>query len=366
MNASIFDQRLTNLRNKMADTGTDLVAIGPTSHMQWLAGLSPHGDERPVMMLVSQTFAGFLMPSLNADSSRVKTELPFFEWADEEGPDKALATLVSATGINPHSCTVSIDEMMRADFALLLLDALPGATRHFTTDTIGALRATKDQSEYQTLKASALLNDEAVAVGFAALKEGITEKQVARVIRDFYEERGADLQFCIVCFGPNGAYPHHHNSDTALKPGDAVLIDAGCRLDGYPSDMTRVGSFGNLPDGYEEVHGIVEQAVQAACAAARPGEIARDIDKAARDAIAAAGYGDRFLHRTGHGVGIDGHEPPYITATSETVIEEGMVFSIEPGIYLPDRFGVRLEEVVIVRAEGAEILSEMPRDMVRV
>jgi Xaa-Pro aminopeptidase len=353
--------RLANLRTRMAETGTDLVAIGPSSHMVWLAGLSPHGDERPVMLLVSKDYAGLLMPALNVDSARQHTDLPFFAWTDADGPDAALAALIEATGIDKTNASVVLDETMRADFALLLLDALPGARRRFPDDTVGYLRSRKDADEYRLLKASALIDDKAFEAAFAALKPGVSENEIAEVIGQVYEANGAGAAFITVCFGANGAFPHHHTGDTRLKANDAVLIDAGCRLDGYPSDMTRVAHLGAPSEEFEKVHAILEQAVQAAIAAARPGVKASQVDKAARDIIAAAGYGDYFLHRTGHGLGIDVHEPPYITATSETVLDEGMVFSIEPGIYLAGRFGVRLEEIVIIRNGRAEVLSELPR-----
>ena len=363
MTNPLLTARLANLRTRMSETGTDLVALGPSSHMLWLADLSPHGDERPVMLLVSQAFAGFLMPALNVDSARQHTELPFFPWTDADGPDRALAELLAATGI-PANPSVVLDETMRADFALLLLDALPGATRRFTGDTVGWLRARKDDGEYARLKQSALLNDQAMEAGFAALREGITELEVATAIREFYRDNGATTEFCSVCFGPNGAFPHHHTGGTRLKRGDAVLIDTGGRIDGYPSDMTRVGWFGSEPEGFAEIHAILDRAVEAAIAAARPGALAREVDQAARDVITAAGYGPNFLHRTGHGLGLDIHEPPYITATSDTVLDEGMVFSIEPGIYLAGRFGLRLEEIVIIRGGRAEVLSAMPRSAV--
>jgi len=356
------ESRLASLRDRMQATGTDLVAIGPSSHMRWLADLSPHGDERPVMLIVSAGFAGFLMPALNVDSSRQHTDLPFFPWADADGPDAALAKLLAATGVPADgSATVVIDETMRADFALLLLDALPHTSRRFTDDTIGHLRARKDDAEYALLKKNAELNDRAMAAGFAALREGITEIEVATVIRDFYKAHGATTEFCSVCFGANGAFPHHHTGATQLKRGDAVLIDTGGRIDGYPSDMTRVGYFGMVPEGFAEVHAVLDRAVEAALATVRPGVAASAVDKAARDVITAAGYGPNFLHRTGHGLGIDVHEPPYITATSETILDEGMVFSIEPGIYLQGKYGLRLEEIVIVRGGKAEILAAMPR-----
>ncbi|KRA52972.1 M24 family metallopeptidase [Devosia sp. Root635] len=357
-------KRLADLRARMAATHTDLVVIGPSSHMLYLADLSPHGDERPVLLMVSPSYAGLLMPALNVDSARQHTDLPFFAWADADGPDAALQDLLNASGVPRISPSIVLDETMRADFALLALDALPGAHRRFTQDTVGYLRSRKDAAEYDALKKSAVLNDAAMAAGFAALRPGITERDVATVIRAFYKAHGATTEFCSVCFGPNGAFPHHHTGDTRLKPGDAVLIDTGARIHGYPSDMTRVGFLGSAPEGFGQIHSILDRAVTAAIAAARPGARASDVDKAARDVIAAAGYGPNFLHRTGHGLGIDIHETPYITATSDTVLEDGMVFSIEPGIYLQGQFGLRLEEIVIIRNGAAEILSDMPRTAV--
>ena len=355
--------RMANLRARMAATDTDLVVIGPSSHMLYLADLAPHGDERPVLLMVSPTFAGFLMPSLNVDSSRQHTDLPFFPWADAAGPDVALAELLAATGV-PATPSIVLDETMRADFALLVLDALPGAIRRFTYDTVGYLRSRKDAAEYDALKRSAVLNDAAMAAGFAAVRPGITEREIGTVIRDFYKANGATPEFTSVCFGPNGAFPHHHTGETQLKAGDAVLIDTGGRIHGYPSDMTRVGYCGSAPEGFGQIHSVLDRAVEAAITAAKPGAKASDVDKAARDIITAAGYGPNFLHRTGHGLGIDIHETPYITATSDTLLDEGMVFSIEPGIYLQGQFGLRLEEIVIIRNGVAEILSDMPRSAV--
>jgi len=356
------EERIRGLRERMADAGVDLTVIGPTSHMRWLTGLDPHGDERPVMLFVSQGYAGLLMPALNAASVRQHTDLPFHAWTDEAGPKTALADLLAHTGVNPAGLSLSLDETMRADFALLVLDALPGARRQFTGTTVGALRAEKDDGEYRAMKASALLNDRAVVAGFGALREGVTEAEIAEVIAGVYAREGAQTEFISVCFGGNGGFPHHHTGATPLSRGTAVLIDAGARHMGYPSDMTRVGWFGGTPDPeFLKVAGIVESAVKAALAAARPGQPASAVDAAARRAIADAGYGAHFPHRTGHGLGIDIHEPPYITATATAPLVAGNVFSIEPGIYLPGQFGVRLEDIVILRPEGTEILSDLPR-----
>ncbi len=363
--SSTTEIRMQRLRARMAETGTDLVVLGPSSHMKWLADLSPHGDERPVMLMVSQAYAGFLMPALNTESSRQHTSLPFHPWSDAEGPDGALAALLAATGV-PENPEIVLDETMRADFALLVLDALPGASRKFTGDTVGFLRAQKDSDEYERLKHNARINDDAMRAAFAALKPGVTELEVATVVRDHYKAHGATPEFTSVCFGANGAFPHHHTGNHALGENDAVLIDIGGRSRGYPSDMTRVAVIGEAPEQFDEVHAVLERAVQAAIAAAKPGVAAKDVDKAARDVIAEAGYGEAFLHRTGHGLGIDTHELPYITASSEAILQEGNVFSIEPGIYLAGRFGIRLEEIVILRSDHAEVLSELPREAFRV
>ena len=356
--------RLAALRARMELTGTDLVALGPSSHMLWLSGVHPHGDERPVMLLVSQSYAGFLMPTLNAAAARADTDLPFHSWRDDDGPESALTELLEACGATRPDLSVVLDETMRTDFSLRLLDALDSPRRRFADDTVSLLRASKDDSEYHAIKAAHLTNDKAVKAAFAALREGITEREIVELIKASYAEAGAAMEFCSVCFGASGAFPHHTPGGAQLETNMAVMIDTGCRLDGYPSDMTRSGFFGTPSETFKTVFDVVEQAVQAALSVAKPGVGASEIDKAARDVITAAGYGDRFLHRTGHGLGIDIHEPPYIAANSDAVLREGNVFSIEPGIYLEGKFGVRLEEIVILTEGGAEIFSEMPRDMV--
>jgi Xaa-Pro aminopeptidase len=359
-----MSSRLERVQARMAETGTDLLVVGPSSHLVWLLGLSPHGDERPVLLIATRDKAAILMPALNADSQRGLTDLPFYTWADAEGPNAALGKLLGDLGATDAGLHVALDETMRADFALLLLGALQSPRHSFLHDTLSYHRAQKDEAEFALLKAAARIDDAAMAAAFASLKPGMTELEVDGFIRDFFRSRGARPEFTIVGFGENGAFPHHHSSERALKADDTVLIDIGCRINGYPSDMTRVGTIGRKPEGFDEVHAVVDRAVQAALAAVRPGVRASEVDAAARGVIAAAGYGPNFLHRTGHGLGIDVHEPPYITATSDTILMEGHVFSIEPGIYLAGRFGIRLEEIVFVGKEGPIILSDLPRSSI--
>ena len=346
----------------MKINSVDLIALGPGTHMNWLLGFNPFPDERPCMLLVGQEKEAFLMPSVNAEGVREQTKIPMHCWNDEIGPEQALKEALSDTDTIAAK-HIAIDEAMRSHFALLLLESLSNPTYEFTASTVGTLRMRKDQDEFVNLKENALIDDRAMQAGFAAIKEGVSELEIGEVINKHFISEGAKPQFCIVGSGPNGAFPHHHTGNRKVKKGDAILIDIGGRKGTFPSDMTRMSVLGHPPEGYLEIHAIVEQAVKAALSAARPGVMAKEVDAAARSVIAEAGYGEFFVHRTGHGLGIDIHEPPYITATSEVVLDEGMVFSIEPGIYLQGRFGVRLEEIVILRTDGPEILSELTREL---
>lgn len=355
-------KRLEALRAIMAAEGVALVVLGPGAHLAWLLGVRPHADERPLLLCVTQSYAGFLMPALEADSARQHTDLPFHLWADDDGPDAALQDLLRASGAQAAQSVV-LDETMRADFAALVQDALPGAARQFTATTVGALRMRKDADEYAVLKANARTADVAMQAAWAQMQVGMSELDVAEIVRASFKGQGVKPLFSIVGAGGNGAFPHHQTGQTLLQPGDAVVMDIGGGKDGYSSDITRMAVMGAAPDGFMEVHAIVEAAVQAAMSAARPGVKAHVVDDAARQVITDAGYGAYFTHRLGHGMGVEVHETPYLTAASQSVLDEGMVFSIEPGIYLPGRFGLRLEDIVILRADGPEVLSGLPRDV---
>jgi len=355
--------RLQQLRDAMQREGVDLVALGPGAHLAWLTGVRPHADERPLLFCVSAGYAGFLMPVLEQDSARQQTkDLPFHTWSDDEGPLAALDQCLNAAGAT-KAASIVLDETMRADFAALVQDALPDAARQFTASTIGALRMRKDDNEFQVLKKNALIADTAMQAAWSKMRIGMTENEVAAVVRDAFKAQQTAPLFHIIGTGKNGAFPHHHTGDTALKLGDIVVMDIGGAKDGYSSDMTRMASMGPPPDDYLQVHQIVDAAVKAAMQAARPGVKAHVVDDAARQVITDAGYGELFVHRTGHGMGVEIHEPPYITASSQIVLDEGMVFSIEPGIYQNNKYGLRLEEIVYLRSDGPEILSDLPRDL---
>ncbi len=354
--------RLTMLRESMRANDVDLVALGPGAHLAWLTNVRPHADERPLLFCVTEHYAGFLMPALEAESARQQTDLPFHTWSDAEGPNAALTKLVTAAAaINVKG--VVLDETMRADFAALVQTALPDAKYQFTESTIGALRMRKDKNEYDALKRNAACADIAMQAAWSAMRVGMTETDVAVIVRESFKAQGVSPLFTIVGAGRNGAFPHHHTGNTTLQHGDIVVMDIGGGMDGYSSDITRMASMGPASANYHKIHAIVEAAVQAAMNVAKPGVKAHVVDDAARKVITDAGYGEYFVHRTGHGMGVEIHETPYITSSSQAVLDEGMVFSIEPGIYLPDQFGLRLEDIVILNKDGPEIFSQLPRDL---
>ncbi|MFW2543689.1 M24 family metallopeptidase [Primorskyibacter sp. 2E107] len=358
---SRMTEKLSAIREAMAEQGVDLVALGPGAHMHWVLGWHPHPDERLTLLAIGQDSAYFVVPSVNAEQAGAHAGLPLITWKDEDGPGGALLSLAQKIG---QATRLVLDETMRTDFSLPLIDVFNGAEPVFADQLVGALRMIKDTEELAKLKASAAVADQAMQAGFAAIRPGLTETQVAQAMRDSFASAGAQVAFTLCASGPNGAFPHHSTGERVLEEGDAIVFDIGAGFGGYPSDITRMAAVGRVPEGYDAVHAVVEAAWQAAAAAAKPGVAAHVVDDAARKVISDAGYGAYFVHRTGHGLGLEVHEPPYLTSSSETILKEGMVFSIEPGIYIPGRFGIRLEDIVILGANGVERLSGLSRDVV--
>ena len=269
-----MQNKINSVRARMKDNNVDLVALGPGTHMNWLLGFNPYPDERPCLLLIGKEKEAFLMPSVNEEGIREKTDIPMNCWNDENGPEQALKDALSYTD-SSNAKHIALDEAMRSYFALILLESLSNPTYEFTASTIGALRMRKDQNEFVNLKENALIDDRAMQAGFAAIKEGVSEIEIGEAINKHFISEGAKPQFCIVGSGPNGAFPHHHTGERKVQYGDAVLIDIGGRKGTFPSDMTRMSVLGKPPEGYLEIHTIVERAVQAALSTAKPGVIAK-------------------------------------------------------------------------------------------
>jgi Xaa-Pro aminopeptidase len=344
--------------------GVGLTALAPTDNLRWLLGFAPLYDERLCLLLAGTERAAMAMPALNAQQTAAHVpELELVRWADEAGPRNALRDALAAVAAAPGAGPVAVDPEMRADHLLALQAALGERATVDATGVIGALREVKDATEIELLARSAQVADLAMSEALEACGAGMSELDLAEVIDATFRAHACAPEFAIVAAGAHGAFPHHGSGPAMLAAGDAVVIDLGATRRGYHSDLTRMAFLGEPTARYHEVHAAVESAVVAALAAARPGATCGDVDAAARSAIDAAGFGDFFVHRTGHGLGLSGHEPPYVMDGSDVVLREGMVFSIEPGIYLPGEFGVRLEDIVHVTADGCARFSALPRDV---
>ena len=360
----MITETASRLAAQMALVGADVLALAPTDSFRYAAGFSPFPDERLCVLFIAQGKEALVVPSINAEDVRREAQgVPLFEWKDGEDPGVALGQAISDIGLN-SDVTIAVDPEMRADAALALQRAMPEARLVDGAAVLRPVREVKTARELDLLISSANTADVAMKSAFEACHHGATEADVAAAAVEGFRAAGVEsVSFTIVASGPNGAFPHHHTGDRELSAGDAVVIDLGAKLGHYSSDLTRMACLGDPSPRYTEVHVVVERALSAALEAVRPGVTCGAIDDVARSAIEADGFGEYFVHRTGHGLGLSMHEPPWIVPGSGETVAEGMVFSIEPGIYLPGAFGVRLEEIVSVTADGCQVLSSLPRTL---
>lgn len=258
---------------------------------------------------------------------------------------------------------LGIDKEWTARFLLPLMEQMPGTTFQLASDCVDSVRACKDSAEQELMRMNSRLNDEAMNRAVAYIREGMTERQVADYLMDQYQELGCEKTSFppIVSFGANAADPHHMPDDTVLKAGDCIVLDIGGRKEGYCSDMTRTYFCKKVSEKHAAIHDLVRRANEAAEALVRPGVPLCQLDKAARDLISQAGYGEYFTHRLGHFIGRTDHEQGDVSSVNTALAQEGMVFSIEPGVYLPGEMGVRVEDLVLVTADGCEVLNQVDK-----
>jgi len=350
-------------RKRMGAQQIDLLAIAPSDDLQYLLGYVPHPDERPTYLLLDAGGAAFVVPSLNATEAASRVTLPMFEYTDAEGPANALTAAARSLGGNAPR-RIAVSDAMRADFVLTLQAAYPDARLGLGSLVLAPLRMRKSAEEIELIKRSARDVDQAMRDAWAACRVGATEREVGEAAAASFRRSGSEeVLFTQVASGPNGTFPHHASGDRTLRAGDAVTFDLAGLREKYASDLTRTAVVGKPTARHLEVHRTVDAAVVAGMEAARPGRLLKDVDLAARGVIERAGYGQYFIHRVGHGLGLGVHELPSVTHLNTQPIEEGMVFSVEPGIYLPGEFGVRLEEIVYITRDGARRVSELPRDI---
>ena len=342
----------------MRASGVDALVLCPGADLLYFSGFEHgHAGERLLALVVrADGSARWIVPAMNVPQVEAHA-LPgqsIRAWTDGEWYHPALREVLA------DARHVAFDDEARAGFLLDLvtLTDAPRVTR--ASSITRSLRIRKEAAELAALRAAGRTVDETIHEAISFCRPGRREADVDADLRAALLRRSPEssVAFTIIASGPNSALPHHETGNRVLQPGDVVVVDFGTRRNGYLSDITVTCSVGEPKEPeVRKVYRIVWEAQQAALRAVRPGVACGDIDRAARSVIDAAGYGEYFIHRTGHGLGVQGHEPPFLVAGNPEVLEEGMVFSIEPGIYLPGRFGVRLEIIVSVGGRGAESIN---------
>lgn len=358
-----FRRRLGRAAELARESGLAALVATPGADLRYLCGHDVHLSERITALLVRPDREPVLVtPALEraaADSSPVAAlEIEVVDWAETEDPYRVLLDLVDGSAIG-------VGDRMWAQH-LFGLHAAGTVHPVSAADLMATLRMRKSAEEVAALRRAARAIDSVHAGMQQWLKPGRTENEVAAdIARAIVDAGHASVDFVIVGSGPNGASPHHEASDRVIEHGDLVVIDIGGEMpDGYRSDSTRTYLAGGEPSAeVAALYGVLQHAQAAASSVVHPGVTAEEVDRVAREVITEAGYGEYFIHRTGHGIGLESHEPPYLVAGNTLPIEQGMSFSIEPGIYLPGRFGARIEDIVVATADGVEVLNQTPRDL---
>lgn len=359
--------RRARARALAAERGIDALLVGPSADFRYLTGYPPPGLERlTLLVLPTDGPARLVVPLLEAPLAREHlgepdgdADLELVAWQETDDPVERVREALEAAGAGDGR--LAVGDRLWSAFLLRLQAALPKAGWLPASTVTRTLRMVKDPAEIQALAAVAAAVDGVVDRLGELRWAGRTEHDVAAELDAAIRAGHDETCFVIVGSGPNSASPHHLAGTRTISPGDPVVVDIGGRLDGYCSDTTRTLVVGEPPDGFGRLYDVLHEAQLAGCEAVRPGVAASAVDAACRRVIEAAGYGERFIHRTGHGIGLDEHEDPYIAAGNDQPLEQGMVFSVEPGIYLPGRFGARIEDVVVCTGQGARRLNTTTR-----
>lgn len=354
--------RLARARGAVEEAGLDAILVTPSADLNYLLGYDAMQLERFTALVVRPGIDPVLVvPELErprAAATPAGGVAEIVSWRDEDGPFASLERILEDGG------RFAVADRMLASHLLGLQEAFSRSNFVSASPVMSGLRSRKDPGEIDLLARAAAGADQAFERIAAQAFERRTERDIAAILGDLLSELGHEsVGFAIVGAGPNGASPHHVPTDRPIGRGDVLVLDFGGRVGGYCSDMTRTVSVGEPTAEATEVHEIVRRAQEAAFQAVRPGVAAEEIDRTARRVIEEAGFGAHFIHRTGHGIGLEEHEEPYIVVGNKQELEPGMCFSIEPGIYLQDRFGVRIEDIVTVTQDGARSLNDAPRDL---
>ena len=349
--------RIERILSYMQAEGLEQIIVSAEPSIYYITGMWIHPGERMLALYLNAAGEVVLFANrLFALSAQEGMEL--VEYDDTQDPVAILAQRVKPGKIG-------IDKVWPSQFTIRLMNARADVQPALGSAPVDHARMLKDEEEIRLMRESSHMNDEAMRRTMACLREGMTELELQEIYAKNAKEVGGDgISFTpITCFGKNCAEPHHDNDATTLKKGDAVIIDVGLMHHSYASDMTRTVFFGGVTEEQKKVYELVRRANEEGRKAVRPGLPMCEFDRAARKVIEDAGYGEYFIHRTGHGIGLEVHEHPDNSATSQIIAEPGMCFSVEPGIYLPGKFGVRIEDLVVVTETGCETLNLLDHDL---
>lgn len=361
----LFRNRIEQVQEKMRRGGYGFLVLGPSPNMFYFTGLQIAPDERLQLILIPASGApAAILSAMYAEKAEsvIAGSFPVLTWTDRQDPlDLVKSVVKGSAGSRP----IAVDDVLRSSHLLLVMEAFPGCAFAPASRVVDSLRAVKDETEIRHMAEAGSLADRVMEIVREEIRPGMTEKELAFFVEQSFRLAGCDdIAFKpIIASGPCAASPHHSPGDRNFREGDFIIVDCGGMVKGYCSDITRTFCLGKATAEMKAVYRAVQEANEKAFAAVSRGCSGEEADRAARDAITAAGYGPQFIHRTGHGIGLEVHEAPYLVEGNREALLPGAVFSIEPGIYLPGSFGVRIEDIVAVTAGGTRRLNEFSREL---
>jgi len=362
------EPRFDKLNASLHASDMDAVILNPGPTLTHLTGLRFHLMERPVVLLFAKDqVPAIVLPELELQKvASLPYDLQVFAYTENPAEwGNVFRKATQALDLDGKRIGVEPRQLRLLEFRYVK-DGASEADYPDASDVLAGLRLRKDKSEVETMRRAVKIAQDALEATIPSIKIGMTEKELSSELVMQLLKQGSEpeIPFApIVSGGPNGANPHASPSERKLQAGDLLVVDWGATYDGYISDLTRTFAVGEVEDEYKKIHKVVQDANAAGRAASKPGVPCANVDKAARNVIEEAGYGVYFTHRTGHGIGMEGHEDPYMRGDNMHLLEPGMAFTVEPGIYLPDRNGVRIEDNVVITETGADVLSDMPREI---
>jgi Xaa-Pro aminopeptidase len=361
--STVFTNRITRAQDALREAEVDALLLGPSADLTWLTGVDAHLSERLNLLILPQDGQPVMVvPKLEAPLiAEAAGDVRLVTWVDHDVPANIAAEAIAAR----PGARLAVGNQLWSAFLLRLQAAISDVRWVEGTPVLRDLRMIKDQYEIDALAEAGRLTDLAweafIQSGPIA---GLTELQALQRLIDISRDQGLQSPSGIIGSGPNSASPHHGGNDRVIQEGDAMVFDWGGRIDGYYSDVTRSAHVGEPEDEYRRVYDIVKRANEATFNAVRPGIELQELDRAARTLITDEGYGEYFVHRVGHGLGLEVHEEPYLVEGNTLPLQVGMTFSDEPGIYIGGRFGVRIEDTVLCTEDGGKKLNNATRELI--